>query len=98
MNCQCKNLLSDESPYTFVRKNERAMKRNLIKVTVLGMLLAGGIYFMEETKTLPDVALDNIEALAAGEGSSMWFCRGSGSLDCPSGNKVAYIVDNYSLD
>ncbi len=55
---------------------------------------------MEEKNTsLSDVALDNIEALAAGEGgTSMWFCRGTGSLDCPSGNKVKYIVDDYSLD
>lgn len=74
------------------------MKRILIKVTAIGMLLAGSIYFMEETTTLPDVALDNIEALAAGEGSSMWFCRGSGSLDCPNGTKVKYIVDDYSLE
>lgn len=76
------------------------MKRTLIKVTVMGILLVGGIYFMEkESTTLSDVALDNIEALAAGEGgSSMWFCRGSGSLDCPNGTKVKFIVDNYSLD
>lgn len=75
------------------------MKRTLIKVTVLGILLAGGIYFMKEKNTtLSDIALDNIEALAAGEGGSMWFCRGTGSLDCPSGNKVKYIVENYSLD
>lgn len=53
----------------------------------------------KESTTLSDVALDNIEALAAGEGgSSMWFCRGSGSLDCPNGTKVKFIVDNYSLD
>jgi len=53
------------------------MKRTLIKVTVMGILLAGGIYLMEEKSTpLSDVALENIEALAAGEGgSSMWFCR-----------------------
>ena len=76
------------------------MKRTLIKVTVMGILLIGCIYFMEkESTTLSDVALDNIEALAAGEGgSSMWFCRGSGSLDCPNGTKVKFIVDNYSLD
>ena len=44
------------------------MKRTLIKVTVMGILLAGGIYLMEEKNTsLSDVALDNIEALAAGE-------------------------------
>ena len=52
----------------------------------------------EKNTTLSDIALDNIEALAAGEGGSMWFCRGTGSLDCPSGNKVKYIVENYSLD
>ena len=70
------------------------MKRTLIKVTVMGILLAGGIYLMEEKNTsLSDVALDNIEG-----GTSMWFCRGTGSLDCPSGNKVKYIVDDYSLD
>ncbi|WP_304250984.1 NVEALA domain-containing protein [Parabacteroides gordonii] len=76
------------------------MKRTLIKVTVMGILLAGGIYLMEEKNTsLSDVVLENIEALAAGEGgTSMWFCRGSGSLDCPNGTKVKYIVDNYSLD
>ena len=74
------------------------MKRTLIKVTVMGILLAGGIYLMEEKSTpLSDVALENIEALAAGEGgSSMWFCRGP--LDCPNGTKVKYIVDDYSLD
>lgn len=66
----------------------------------MGILLAGGIYLMEEKNTsLSDVVLENIEALAAGEGgTSMWFCRGSGSLDCPNGTKVKYIVDNYSLD
>lgn len=75
------------------------MKRNLIKVTVMGLALLGGIYLMnDENTSLSDVALDNIEALAAGEGSTMWFCRGSGSLDCPNGTKVEYIVDNYSLD
>lgn len=75
------------------------MKRTLIKLTVVGMLLAGSIYFMkEENNSLSDVALDNIEALAAGEGGSMWFCRGRGPLDCPNGTKVKYIVDNYSLD
>ncbi|MBS6575606.1 NVEALA domain-containing protein [Parabacteroides goldsteinii] len=76
------------------------MKRTLIKVTVVGILLIGGIYFMEkESTTLSDVALDNIEALAAGEGgTTMWFCHGSGSLDCPNGTKVKYILDHYSLD
>lgn len=76
------------------------MKRTFIKVTVGIILLAGSILFMKEkNNSLSDVALDNIEALAAGEGTgSMWFCRGTGSLDCPNGTKVKYIVRDYSLD
>lgn len=43
------------------------MKQVLIKVTVI--LLAVSLYFMEKEKTsLSDIALDNIDALAAGEG------------------------------
>lgn len=76
------------------------MKRTLIKVTVMGILLVGGIYLMEEkSSNLSNVALENIEALAAGEDNgSMWFCYGTASLDCPNGTKVKYFIDNYSLD
>lgn len=41
----------------------------------------------------------NIEALAAGEGSSVSRCFGSGSVDCPViHTKVKYVVQGYSLE
>ena len=75
------------------------MKRTLIKVTVMGILLAGGIYLMEEKSTpLSDVALENIEALAGGEEPVIQRCYSSGSLVCPINNsKVEYIVEHYGL-
>lgn len=76
------------------------MKRILSKLTVMGILLVGSLYFMEDKDaSLSNAALENIEALAAGEGgTSTWFCRGSGSLDCPNGTKVKYIVSDYGLN
>lgn len=38
--------------------------------------------------------LDNIEALAAGETHKHYFCYGYGSVSCPSGDKVEYMIDN----
>lgn len=41
----------------------------------------------------------NIEALAAGEGSNVYRCLGSGSVDCPVFNtKVKYVVGGYSFE
>ena len=36
----------------------------------------------------------NIEALAAGEGTNMYKCLGSGSVDCP----IKYVFGGYSLE
>ena len=76
------------------------MKRFLPKMIVIAILLIGGLYLTrEEEVTISDIALDNVEALAAGEGGwGRWHCLGSGSLDCPDGRKVEFIVENYSLD
>lgn len=41
----------------------------------------------------------NIEALAAGEGTNMYKCLGSGSVDCPIAHpKVKYVFGGYSLE
>ncbi len=40
----------------------------------------------------------NIEALAAGEGSDVYKCFGTGSVDCPVARiKVKYVFGGYSL-
>ena len=74
-------------------------KQVLFKVIVAVQLLIGGVSLMSEKGVdISDVALDNVEALAAGEGLTQWHCFGSGTLDCPNGTKVKYIIDDYSLD
>ena len=41
----------------------------------------------------------NIEALAAGDGSSVYQCFGTGSVDCPVVHtKVKYVFGGYSLE
>ena len=63
------------------------------------VLFIGGVSLMSEKGVnISDISLDNVDALAAGEGVTKWYCLGSGSLDCPDGTKVKFIVDNYSLD
>lgn len=76
------------------------MKRTLIKATVMGLLLIGGLYLVKEKNNdLSDVALENIEALAAGEEVvGKWHCLGDATVPCPDGRRVAFVVENYSLD
>lgn len=75
------------------------MKRILPKVIIVVTLLLSSLYLVKEKKIdISDITLDNIEALAAGEGTiGKWHCLGSGSIDCPDGTKVEFFVDNYSL-
>ncbi|WP_316242835.1 NVEALA domain-containing protein [Bacteroides bouchesdurhonensis] len=43
--------------------------------------------------------LNNIEAIASDEGSSITRCNGVGSIDCPINNyKVEYVYGGYSLE
>ncbi|WP_289004197.1 NVEALA domain-containing protein [Parabacteroides sp.] len=76
------------------------MKQILPKASIGVILLISSFYLVKENKMdVSDIALDNIEALAAGEGGiGKWHCLGSGSLDCPNGTKVEFIVENYSWD
>jgi len=61
------------------------MKR-IIKVTLISCsLLASVSYFVSRAKHQPQMTgliLENVEALADGEGSGSIFCLGSGSVDC----------------
>lgn len=35
--------------------------------------------------------LENIEALAIGQGTTTAFCYGEGSVSCPDGTKVGFV-------
>lgn len=41
--------------------------------------------------------LDNVEALANGEGNGAYDCLGSGTVDC-HGHYVKYMIEGYSID
>lgn len=75
------------------------MKKNLIK-RMLALICLGGIYFYN-TSDATDInllALENIEALAQGEGDDNIniVCLGNGSIDC-RGHKVDEKITGFSL-
>lgn len=49
-------------------------------------------------KLVNNLLLENVEALAAGEGAGTW-CRGRGNTTCPiTGTKVDYVVEPFILE
>lgn len=79
------------------KNKERMQKVFLILfVGVLGFFISRQT---QETPTVNDVILDNVEALAYGEVPGPTICRGSGDVTCPNyGEKVYMIFEGYSLD
>lgn len=72
------------------------MKRLVLKVSFLLVAIVGIYCFQEkENNTIKNLAFENIEALAAGEGTG-GVCIGSGSVDC-RGYKVDWKVTGFSL-
>ena len=48
---------------------------------------------------MDELMIENVEALAAGEGGTPVHCVGYGCVDCPLGTiKVKYVSTSYSLD
>ena len=69
------------------------------KLVLLILLVVGAILFnirkgYEDRKLLSDLTLENVEALAQGEGDNgIYYCYGFGDVDCPRTDaKVAYVV------
>lgn len=67
---------------------------------VLCILLIGYIYNHQtnDKEIISSLLLENIEALADGEGVNHYGCYGRGVVDCPSGHKVEIYIGNLSLD
>ena len=63
-------------------------------------VLAGTVYCLRPAQAkLSNLLLENVEALAAPEGSTNINCVGTGSVDCPRDNSKAYMVfGGYSLE
>ena len=65
----------------------------------MGVLGIWVCYQTQETLTINDVLLENVEALAYGEVLGPTICRGSGNVTCPNyGEKVYMVYEGYSLE
>ena len=65
----------------------------------LGTAVAVSVFYAHADKQITnDLLLENVEALAAGEGTPA-YCLGIGCVDCPFINKKVYVVlSGYSLE
>ena len=78
------------------------MKKRVSAVVIV-LVCLGGVACIKTLSTssvgLPQLAFDNIEALAADEQDVPTNCWGSGSVDCPVTKvKVEYVATGYSLE
>ncbi|SEF66464.1 NVEALA domain-containing protein [Parabacteroides chinchillae] len=71
------------------------VKHTLLTASIIGFILISYI-FIQKYRVIKDITVNNVEALAAGEGGGTAYCLGTGSLDC-YGFKVERI-DYFSLD
>ena len=80
------------------QKNIIVMKKQMSKLFFIGVvLIAAYCSLIKEKSTVETLLLDNVEALASGEGGDYYRCYSSGSIDC-HGHKVEYMIDGMNLD
>lgn len=75
------------------------MKKKILFIgLVLAVITAVSFQLKSKKGNLDSLMLENMEALASGEGSSITRCFGSGSVDCPTTHVKVYIVGYRSLE
>ena len=79
-------------PYIYL-KNKSYEKKSFSSSNCFGLFGWSCLY--QDIVDLPQLAFDNIEALASGE-SSAYRCYGIGDVDC-HGDKVDKMYSGYSL-
>lgn len=75
------------------------MKKKVFLLMALVVAAMGCIcYSHSEGRAMDELMMENVEALAAGEGGIV-HCIGYGSVDCPKSSvKVKYASTSYRLD
>lgn len=68
----------------------------LFMVVLVATVIVGKVSRQGEVAN--ELLMSNIEALAANEDIHYTDCAGSGSVDCPDGTKVAYVLGLYNLE
>ena len=75
----------------------KTMRKIFLMVLVVAGMTAMFGKFSNKEKLVDNLLLENIEALASGEGGGTW-CVGTGCTHCPAtGERVAYIKEPYNL-
>lgn len=77
------------------------MKKKIFLLMALAVAaIGGGLYYSHAGgSTIDELMIENVEALAAGEGVTPVRCVGYGCVDCPLGTiKVKFVSTSYSLD
>lgn len=73
-----------------MKKN--AWKMLLVAITGIVMVISGLFRAtLSQEEQISNLVLDNIEALANGEGTTTAFCYGEGSVLCPDGTKAEVV-------
>lgn len=76
--------------------------KNKIKIAVISLCAIGvaALFFNRESgKSVDELLLENVEALASEEVGEPTLCLGVGEVDCPiAQTKVKYVMSGYSLE
>ena len=68
------------------------MKKKILFIALFLAAVAASFQWSVEHENLDSLMLENIEALASGEGHVSIDCLGSGSVDCPISHVKVYLV------
>ena len=68
------------------------MKKKILFMFLFLVAVAASFQWSVEHENLESLMLENIEALASGEGHVSIDCLGSGSVDCPISHVKVYLV------
>ncbi len=68
------------------------MKKKILFMFLFLAAVAASFQWSVEHENLDSLMLENIEALASGEGHVSIDCLGSGSVDCPISHVKVYLV------
>lgn len=76
--------------------------KNKVKIAVISLCAIGVatvLFNRESGKSVDELLLENVEALASEEIGGSTSCLGVGTVDCPrTHRKVKYVMSGYSLE
>lgn len=82
----------------YQQQNEQIMKKTIMSILIIAFITAVISQSYGEKQEVNTLRLENIEALASGEGENVQ-CIGSGQTLCPkTGTFVAYTINPFNWE